>query len=65
MFELLNHRYKKSVIIFSSQYSKADRYEQLGKSASPLADAILARIIHDEYDINTTPIDPKKDISIR
>ena len=65
IFELLNRRYRKSATIFCSQYSKADWYEQLGGSASPLADAILDRIVHDGYDINITPIDPKKDISMR
>ena len=32
---------------------------------SPLADAILDRIVHDSYNINITPIDPKNDISMR
>ncbi len=64
IFELLNRRYGKSATIFCSQYSKADWYEQLGGSASPLADAILDRIVHDGYDINITPIDPKKNISM-
>ena len=65
IFELLNRRYRKSSTIFCSQYSKVDWYEQLGGSASPLADAILDRIVHDGYDINITSIDPKKDISMR
>lgn len=60
IFELLNRRYRKTAIIFCTQYSKADWYEQLGGSASPLADAILDRIVHDGYDINITLINPKK-----
>ncbi|SER88163.1 hypothetical protein SAMN04487884_1131, partial [Butyrivibrio fibrisolvens] len=33
--------------------------------ASPLADAILDRIVHDGYVINIVPIDPSKDLSMR
>ena len=65
IFELLNRRYRKSSTIFCSQYSKPDWYEQLGGSASPLADAILDRIVHDGYDINIVPVDPNRDISMR
>ena len=40
-------------------------YNQLGGDDSPLADAILDRIIHDGYSIDITSIDPNKDISMR
>ena len=65
IFELLHRRRKKSSTIFCSQYRKEGWYDQLGGSASPLADAILDRIIHDGYEINIESIDPKKDISMR
>ena len=32
---------------------------------SPLADAILDRIVHDSYKINIESIDPTKDLSMR
>ena len=65
IFELLHRRRKKSSTIFCSQYRKEGWYDQLGGSASPLADAILDRIIHDGYEINIESIDPTKDISMR
>ena len=40
-------------------------YEQLGGKSSPLADAILDRIVYDAYKINIQSIDPSKDISMR
>ena len=42
-------------------------YEQLalGGDDSPLAGAILDRIVHDSYKINIEPIDSSKDISMR
>ena len=40
-------------------------YEQLGGDDSPLADAILDRIVHDAYKINIESIDPSKDLSMR
>lgn len=55
IFELLHHRRKRSSTIFCSQYSKDDRYEQLG-GASPIADAIRDRIVHDGYVINIVPV---------
>ena len=39
--------------------------KQLGGDASPLADAILDRIVHDSYRINIESTDPTKDISMR
>ena len=48
-----------------TQYSKDGWYEQLGGDASPLADAILDRIIHDGYVIDIVPVDPSKDLSMR
>lgn len=65
IFELLHSRRKKSSTIFCSQYLEPEWYEQLGGGASPLADAILDRIVHDAYKINIESLDPTKDISMR
>lgn len=65
ILELLHHRRKRSSTIFCSQYSKDGWYEQLGGDASPLADAILDRIVHDGYFIDIVPVDPSKDLSMR
>jgi DNA replication protein DnaC len=65
IFELLHRRRKKSSTIFCSQYRHDGWYEQLGGDESPLADAILDRIVHDAYKINIESIDPTKDISMR
>lgn len=65
IFELLHRRRKKSSTIFCSQYRIDGWYEQLGGDASPLADAILDRIVHDGYTIDIIPIDPSKDLSMR
>lgn len=65
IFELLHRRRKKSSTIFCSQFRPEGWYEQLGGDASPLADAILDRIVHDSYRINIESTDPAKDISMR
>ena len=65
ILELLHRRRKRSSTIFCSQYTKDGWYEQLGGDASPVADAILDRIIHYGYVINIVPIDPSKDLSMR
>ena len=65
IFELLHRRRKKSSTIFCSQYLQEGWYEQLGGEASPLADAILDRIVYDAYKISIQSIDPSKDISMR
>lgn len=65
IFELLHRRRKRSSTIFCSQYQRDGWYEQLGGDASPLADAILDRIVHDAYMIDIIPVDPSKDISMR
>ncbi|MDE5820146.1 MAG: IS21-like element helper ATPase IstB [Lachnospiraceae bacterium] len=65
IFELLHRRRKKSSTIFCSQYRSGGWYEQLGGDASPLADAILDRIVHDGYIIDIVPVDPSKDLSMR
>lgn len=65
IFELLHRRRKKSSTIFCSQYRKSEWYEQLGGADSPLADAILDRIVHDGYSIDIESIDPTKDVSMR
>ena len=64
IFELLHRRHKKSSTIFCSQYQKEGWYDQLGGASSPLADAILDRIVHDAYMINIQSIDPSKDVSM-
>ena len=51
--------------IFCSQYRHEGWYEQLGGDASPLADAILDRIVHNAYVINIESLNPEKDISMR
>ena len=65
LFELIHKRRKRSSTIFCSQYEFEEWYEQLGGSASPLADAIIDRIAHDSYRINITSIDAEHDISMR
>lgn len=65
IFELLHRRRKRSSTIFCSQYRPDGWYEQLGGAASPLADAILDRIVHDAYRINIESIDPTNDRSMR
>lgn len=65
ILDLLHNRRKRSSTIFCSQYREEGWYEQLGGDASPLADAILDRIVHDAYKINIESLDPSKDISMR
>ena len=65
IFELLHRRRKKSSTIFCSQYRADGWYEQLGGNDTPLADAILDRIVHDAYKINIESLDPSRDISMR
>lgn len=65
IFELMHRRRKKSSTIFCSQYRPDGWYEQLRGDASPLADAILDRIVHDAYRINIESIDPTHDRSMR
>ena len=65
IFELIHRRRKKSSTIFCSQVHWDGWYEQLGGDASPLADAILDRIIYDAYRIHIQSIDPKNDKSMR
>lgn len=65
IFELLHMRRKKSSTIFCSQYRHTEWYDQLGGADSPLADAILDRIVHDAYMINIESVDPSRDISMR
>lgn len=65
IFELLHLRRRKSSTIFCSQYRHTEWYDQLGGADSPLADAILDRIVHDAYRINIESMDPTKDISMR
>lgn len=65
IFELLHHRRRKTSTIFCSQYRHEGWYDQLGGDDSPLADAILDRIVHDSYKINIESTDPSKDLSMR
>lgn len=65
IFELLHSRRLKSSTIFCSQYRFEEWYDQLGGSASPLADAIVDRIAHNSYMINISSTDPAHDISMR
>ncbi len=65
IFEILHKRRKKSSTVFCSQYRHEGWYEQLGGNDSPLADAILDRIVHDAYKINIESIDPTRDLSMR
>lgn len=65
IFELMHLRRRKSSTILCSQYRHTEWYDQLGGADSPLADAILDRIVHDAYMINIESIDPKRDISMR
>ena len=65
IFELIHRRRKKSSTIFCSQVHWDGWYEQLGGDASPLADAILDRIIYDAYRIHIQSIDSKNDKSMR
>lgn len=65
IFELIHRRRKKSSTIFCSQVHWDGWYEQLGGDASPLADAILDRIVYDAYRIHIQSIDSKNDKSMR
>ena len=51
--------------IFCSQYASDGWYEQLGGQSSPLADAILDRIMFNSYKIPIVSADPNKSISMR
>ena len=65
IFELLHSRRKRSSTIFCSQFDTKGWYEQLGGGASPLADAILDRIIYDGYRIDIQPQDSANSRSMR
>lgn len=65
ILELLHRRRKKSSTIFCSQYDPSGWYDQLGGDDSPLAEAILDRIMHDAYKINIVPTDPSNYRSMR
>ena len=65
IFELIHRCRKKSSTIFCSQVHWDGWYEQLGGDASPLADAILDRIVYDAYRIHIQAIDSKNDKSMR
>ena len=65
ILELLHRRRKRSSTIFCSQYNLSRWYDQLGGDDSPLAEAILDRIMHDAYKINIVPTDPSNYRSMR
>lgn len=65
LFELIHKRRKKSSIIFCSQFREGGWYDRLSGDDTPLADAIMDRIVYDAYKISIESIDPSKDISMR
>lgn len=65
ILELLHRRRRKSSTIFCSQYEFSGWYDQLGGTASPLAEAILDRISYDSYKNNIVPVDPTNNRSMR
>ena len=65
LMEVIHHRTKSGSTIFCSQFRVDGWYEQLGGTSSPLADAILDRIIHSSYKINIEPVNQNKDFSMR
>lgn len=65
IFELIHRRRRKTSTIFCSQVHWDGWYEQLGGDASPLADAILDRIVYDAYRIHIQATDSKNDKSMR
>jgi len=65
LFELIHKRRKRTSTIFCSQFKETGWYERLGGGETPLAEAIIDRIIYDAYKINIISSDPKKDLSMR
>ena len=65
LMELIHHSTKCGANIFCSQFRVSGWYDQLGGSASTLADAILDRIVHNSYEIDIVALDPSRDISMR
>ena len=65
IFELIHRCRRKTSTIFCSQVHWDGWYEQLGGDASPLADAILDRIVYDAYRIHIQATDSKNDKSMR
>ncbi|MCL2628408.1 MAG: IS21-like element helper ATPase IstB [Oscillospiraceae bacterium] len=65
LFELIHKRRKRTSTIFCSQFKETGWYERLGGGETPLAEAIIDRIIYDAYKINIVSTDPKKDLSMR
>ncbi len=65
ILELLQRRRRNSSTIFCSQYDPSGWYDQLGGNNTPLAEAILDRIMHDTYKINIVPTDPTNYRSMR
>jgi len=49
VLEIVEARHKKASTIFSSQFAPAGWHGKIGET--PLADAILDRIVHDSYTI--------------
>lgn len=65
IFELLHSRHSHSSTIFCLQYHPDGWYERLGGQSSPLADAILDRIMHNSYRVHIQSADTAKDVSMR
>ena len=65
IFELLHSRQRNTSTIFCSQYHPNGWYMQLGGESSPLADAILDRIMHNSYRVHIESTNPDRDVSMR
>ena len=65
LLEIIERRYNSNSTIFCSQFKKEGWYSQLGGSESPLAEAILDRIVHNSYVIDIESMNPAEDISMR
>lgn len=65
ILELLQRRSQNSSTIFCSQFDSSGWYDQLGGNNSPLAEAILDRIVHNAYKINIVPTNPANYRSMR
>lgn len=65
ILELIHRRSARSSTIFCSQYLPEGWYNQLGGDASPIADAILDRILYNTYKIHITGVDEGNSGSMR
>ncbi|MCK9170961.1 MAG: ATP-binding protein [Treponema sp.] len=65
ILELLEKRTRYSSTIFCSQYQDTGWCERRGGINSPLAEAVLDRIVYNAYRIDITGIDPQHSVSMR